>query len=102
MPVADIFLDSVIKRLSDYKKLSDKTFAQLSEEDFHFVAAEESNSIAVIIQHMHGNMMSRWTDFLSSDGEKEWRKRDAEFEEQRMNKEQLIALWGEGWKCVFD
>ncbi len=102
MAVADIFLESIVNRLADYKNLADKTFAQLNEEDFHFIAAEESNSIAVVIQHLHGNMMSRWTDFLSSDGEKEWRKRDAEFEEQRMNKNQLTALWEEGWKCVFD
>jgi hypothetical protein len=96
------FLDSAIKRLRYYKDLGDKTFAQLDEDAFHFTPAEECNSIAVIIQHMHGNMLSRWTDFLISDGEKEWRKRDAEFEQQKVNKQQLLQLWEEGWKCFFD
>jgi len=96
----NIFLDSVIKRLEYYKELADKTFSQLDEKEFHFVPAEESNSIAVIIQHMHGNMLSRWTDFLSSDGEKDWRKRDAEFEDQKLNKQELLKLWEDGWTCL--
>ncbi len=82
--------------------MGDKTFLQLSEEEFHFIPADECNSIAIIIQHMNGNMLSRWTNFLTSDGEKDWRKRDAEFEDQNLNKEQLIALWEEGWKCFLD
>ena len=94
-------LDSVLKRLTYYKELGDKTFAQLSDKDFHFVPSDESNSVAIIIQHMHGNMLSRWTGFLTSDGEKEWRKRDAEFEDQNLSKEQLVNLWEEGWKCFF-
>src|SRR5438045_2645680 len=98
----NLFLLSAIKRLKYYKELGDKTFAQLSEADLHFIPAEETNSIAMIIQHMHGNMISRWTDFLTSDGEKDWRKRDAEFEEQILNKKQLLLLWEEGWKCFFD
>ena len=102
MNTGDLFLASVVKRLRYYKELADKTFEQLSEEDLPFVAGEESNSIAIIIRHLHGNMMSRWRDFLTSDGEKEWRKRDAEFEEQQSSKVQLIVLWEEGWKCVFD
>ena len=74
------FLDASIRRLKYYKDLGDKTFAQLNEWDFHYQPNEESNSIAIIIQHMAGNMLSRWTDFLTADGEKEWRNRDAEFE----------------------
>ncbi len=97
-----LFLKSAIKRLEYYKDLGDKTFEQLSEDDFNFFPSEESNSIAIIIQHMHGNMLSRWTDFLTSDGEKEWRKRDAEFEKSGLTKMQLIQLWEEGWSCVFD
>lgn len=96
------FLESAIKRSAYYKSLGDKTFAQLSDEHFHFLPSEESNSIAMIIQHMHGNMLSRWTNFLTSDGEKEFRKRDAEFEEQKLTKEQLIVLWEEGWTCFLD
>src|SRR5215212_5571481 len=97
-----LFLSSAIKRLLYYKELGDNTFAQLTDNDFHFTPSEESNSIAVIIQHMHGNMLSRWTDFLTSDGEKEWRKRDAEFEEQPLNKEQLLNMWEEGWICFLE
>lgn len=99
MTIESVFLESAIKRLSYYKELGDKTFVQLSEADFHFQPNEASNSIAIIIQHMAGNMLSRWTDFLTSDGEKEWRNRDTEFEEQQMNKEQLIAFWEKGWQC---
>ena len=102
MSIAEIFLQSAIKRVCYYKELGDQTFAQLSENDFHFIPAEGCNSIAMIIQHMHGNMLSRWTNFLQEDGEKDWRKRDAEFEEQNLNKEQLLALWEEGWKCFLD
>ncbi len=96
------FLQSAIKRLSYYKDLGDKTFEQLNEEAFHYQPNEASNSIALIIQHMAGNMLSRWTDFLTADGEKEWRNRDTEFEEQHMNKEQLIAFWNKGWNCCLN
>jgi hypothetical protein len=100
--MSEDFLHSAIKRLSYYKELGDKTFAQLKEEDFHYTPGEESNSIAIIIQHMHGNMLSRWTEFLTSDGEKDWRNRDAEFEDRQLNKQQLIELWEEGWKCLLN
>lgn len=102
MTIGNSFLSSVIKRANYYKELGDKTFAQLSEVDFHFQYNEASNSVAIIIQHMSGNMLSRWTSFLTTDGEKEWRNRDTEFEEQQMNKEQLIAFWEKGWACFFD
>jgi hypothetical protein len=96
-----IYLQSVIKRLQGYKDLGDKTFAQLEEKDFHFQPNEASNSIAIIIRHMAGNMLSRWTNFLTEDGEKEWRKRDEEFEIQLYSREQLLQLWEEGWDCVW-
>ena len=96
------FLQSAIKRLHYYKELGDKTFAQLNENDFHFQPNAESNSMAIIVQHMAGNMLSRWTDFLTTDGEKEWRKRDAEFEEQNLSKKQLLDLWEKGWNCCLD
>ncbi len=99
MSISNTFLQSAFKRLSYYKELGEKTFKQLSDEDFHFQPNEESNSIAIIIQHMGGNMLSRWTDFLTADGEKEWRNRDVEFEEQNLTKEQLIAFWQKGWDC---
>lgn len=102
MKIESTFLQSAIKRLSYYKDLGDKTFAQITEADFHYQPNEASNSIALIIQHMAGNMLSRWTDFLTTDGEKEWRNRDIEFEEQNMSKEELIAFWEKGWSCCVD
>lgn len=102
MSLSTQFLQSAIKRLSYYKELGDKTFTQLPEAAFHYQPNETSNSIALIIQHMAGNMLSRWTDFLTSDGEKDWRNRDTEFEEQHMNKEQLIAFWEKGWACCLN
>jgi hypothetical protein len=102
MSLAASFLQSAVKRLSYYKDLGDKTFAQLSDADFHYQPDDASNSIAIIIQHMAGNMLSRWTDFLTSDGEKEWRNRDTEFEEQQLTKAQLITFWDKGWTCCLE
>jgi len=102
MTIEKSFLQSAIKRLAYYKDLGDKTFVQLNDADFHFQPNEASNSIAIIVQHTAGNMLSRWTDFLTTDGEKEWRKRDTEFEEQQLSKKQLIDFWEKGWQCVFD
>ena len=93
------FLHSVVKRLGYYKEPGDKTFTVLNTNDFHFTPNEESNSIAIIIQHVSGNMLSRWTNFLTTDGEKEWRHRDTEFEIKEASKEQLIAMWEKGWAC---
>ena len=94
-----VFLDSAIKRLTYYKELGERTFSQLNDNDFQFLPNEESNSIAIIIQHMSGNMLSRWTNFLTEDGEKEWRQRDAEFETLPVSKGELTALWNKGWDC---
>ena len=102
MNLATEFLTSCIKRFGEYKSLGEKTFAQLSEEEFHFQPNEASNSIAVIIQHLHGNMVSRWTNFLTEDGEKPWRKRDAEFEARLLTKKDLMVLWEEGWNVVLE
>jgi hypothetical protein len=100
--IEQIFLQSVLKEFRDYKALGDKTFVQLEEKDFHFQPNSECNSIAIIIQHIYGNMLSRWTNFLTEDGEKEWRHRDDEFEVHSLNRDQLIRLWEEGWKLVLD
>jgi hypothetical protein len=96
------FLGSVRKQFEYYKQLGDKTFEQLQPEALFYRHNEDSNSIAVIVQHLHGNMLSRWTDFLNSDGEKEWRKRDEEFEEMINDKATLLAKWSEGWRCLFN
>jgi hypothetical protein len=98
-----VYLESAIKRFLTYKVLGDMTFAQLEEKDFYYAPpGESSNSIAVIIQHMHGNMKSRWTNFLTEDGEKPGRNRDEEFSPPTGDREQLISQWEEGWRCLID
>jgi hypothetical protein len=101
MSLAQTYLDSAIKRLNTYKILGEKTFEQLEDGDFHFSPNEESNSIAVIIQHIGGNMLSRWTNFLTEDGEKTWRERDEEFEIHQNSKQQLLEIWDKGWACTY-
>ena len=102
MTLGAAYLDSAIKRFQSYKDLGEKTFDQIEEVGFNFLPNEASNSIALIIQHMHGNMMSRWTNFLTEDGEKNWRSRDEEFEPQEFSRTKLLALWQEGWDCLFN
>lgn len=96
------FLKDCIKRFLYYKELGDKTLEQISEEELHWMPSSESNSIALIIQHMHGNMKSRWTNFLTEDGEKPWRNRDQEFEQPIWTKEAALDIWNQGWNCLLD
>ncbi|HEX2845665.1 MAG TPA: DUF1572 family protein [Chitinophagaceae bacterium] len=97
------YLSTAIRRFRQYKELGDKTFAQLNDADFHYHTGNESNSIAVIIQHLSGNMLSRWTNFLTEDGEKTWRQRDEEFNNHiSYSKQQLIDIWEKGWDCLLD
>jgi Protein of unknown function (DUF1572) len=98
----EIYMQSVISRFKGYKDLADKTFVQLEEADFHFSPNEASNSIAIIIQHISGNMISRWTNFLAEDGEKEWRDRDGEFDVHNYGRDRLLEIWEKGWQCMFD
>ena len=102
MSIGNDYLETAIRRLKYYKELGDKTFVQLNEWDFHYQPNDESNCIATIIQHLSGNMLSRWTNFLTEDGEKEWRKRDEEFDVHQYTKEQLVTLWEKGWSCFLD
>jgi len=102
MSLGKEYLSTVIKRLKYYKDLGEKTFEQLEEKDLHYLPTSESNSIAVIVQHLSGNMISRFTNFLTEDGEKEWRKRDNEFEIHNYTKQQVIDLWNKGWECCFE
>lgn len=95
------YLQFSIKQFSYYKSLGDKTFEQLSEDKLFWKPNEESNSIAIIAKHLSGNMLSRWTDFLNSDGEKEWRNRENEFINDIENKKELLELWEKGWDCLF-
>jgi Protein of unknown function (DUF1572) len=97
-----IFLNSALQQFRDYKLLAEKTFAQLHESDFHFQPNDETNSIAINITHLHGNMLSRWTNFLTEDGEKEWRQRDDEFETHSFSQEKLLQLWEQGWQTLFN
>ncbi len=96
------FLQSAIKQFRDYKLLGEKTFSQLKDDDFHYQPNDVTNSIAININHLHGNMLSRWTNFLTEDGEKEWRQRDNEFETHTYAAEKLLQLWQEGWQAVFN
>ncbi len=84
-----------------YKKLAERAMAQVTDEQLTTVLDDEANCIAVIVKHMAGNMRSRWTDFLTSDGEKPNRNRDTEFEEPPRTREAILAMWEEGWASVF-
>lgn len=99
----EVFLESVVFRFRATKQLAEKTFDQLRDPDLFWSPDPESNSIAIIAKHIHGNMMSRWTDFLTTDGEKPWRDRDGEFvvEPGSMNRSELSGVWEEGWACLF-
>lgn len=101
-PTMSSYLNSIHKQFAYYKGLGEKTFAQLDDENLTWQPGPESNSIATIVKHIHGNMLSRFTDFLTDDGEKEWRNRDGEFENDLDTRDLLIEKWEEGWKTVFD
>jgi endonuclease III-like uncharacterized protein len=102
MQLEQTFLESAIKKFKFQKTLGEKTFAQLEDKDVLFKPSGESNSIAVIVQHLYGNMLSRWTNFLTEDGEKNWRKRDAEFEDMLQTKQGVLNAWNTGWACVLN
>jgi len=92
----------IINLFEYYKDLGEKAIAQVSDDALFWMPDQKSNSISVIVKHLHGNMMSRWTDFLTTDGEKPWRERDDEFEETLQSRDEMMSLWDEGWACVFD
>jgi hypothetical protein len=102
MNIGEEYLAAVIRRVKYYKELGEKTFSQLEEKDFYWQPSSESNSIAVIMQHVSGNMLSRSTNFLTEDGEKDWRNRDDEFEVHSYSRQQLTALWIKGWDCFLN
>ncbi|KPE50138.1 DUF1572 domain-containing protein [Chryseobacterium indologenes] len=91
-----------VKRFEYYKSLGDRTFGQLSEEQVFWQPNGESNSIAVIVKHIAGNMLSRWTNFLTEDGEKPWRNRDDEFINTFKTKQEVLEYWEKGWQCLFE
>ena len=95
------FIASIKKQFENYKELGEKTFEQLSEEQLFIKINSESNSIATIVKHISGNMLSRWTDFLTTDGEKDWRNREEEFELEIKDQKELMERWDKGWECLF-
>lgn len=97
----DSTLKNTISVFDYYKTLGEKAMAQITDEALFQMPDEKSNSISVIVKHLHGNMLSRWTDFLTTDGEKEWRDRDSEFEETIETRDEVMKQWNEGWACVF-
>lgn len=97
--MTDDYVESVKRQFEYYKMLGEKTFAQLPDSKLFWQYNEDSNSIAAIVKHLWGNMLSRWTDFLTTDGEKEWRNRDLEFENDITSREELLIKWKDGWNC---
>ena len=100
--LAKQYLDDAISSFRAYKKMAENAVAQLSDEEFFITLDPEDNSIAVIMKHISGNLLSRWTDFLTSDGEKPSRNRDMEFViESESSKEALMSYWERGWQTLF-
>lgn len=96
------YLESVKKQFLYYKMLGEKAMDQLEPEQLFVAVNDDSNSIAVIVKHLSGNMLSRWTNFLTTDGEKETRNRDDEFENTLTTKEQILEIWNQGWNCFLE
>ncbi len=102
METKDQFLESSISLFRYYKSLGEKVFDQLHDRELFWQSNPETNSIATIVKHLWGNMLSRWTDFLASDGEKEWRERDAEFLNDLSTRKEVMEKWEAGWSCLFE
>lgn len=102
MSVAKTYLEESLKSFHGMKSNAEKAIAQLSNQDLHYKPDAESNNIVIIMKHLAGNMLSRFTDFLTTDGEKPDRNRDIEFEDDFTSREALMNFWNKGWTCVFD
>jgi hypothetical protein len=100
--LAEHYLKNALKEFRNLKRLADRAVAQVDDEEFFRVIDPESNSIALIMKHMAGNMRSRWTDFLTTDGEKPDRRRDAEFASEGEDRRAVTEKWEAGWALVFD
>ena len=99
---ADPVIASAVETSGQQKELADRAIAQLTDEQLHEALDPETNSVAVIMQHLAGNIRSRWTDFLTSDGEKPWRDRDDEFVDTFASRDDMIAAWESGWQRLFE
>jgi hypothetical protein len=101
MDINQVYLNSSKKQFLYYKTIAEKAMDQIEPEQLFVSFTDDSNSIAIIVKHIWGNMLSRWTDFLTTDGEKPWRERDAEFENDWNTKAELLLKWNEAWSCLF-
>ena len=102
MDINSVYLESIKKQFQYYKTIAEKAIEQLEEHQLFEAKNEDNNSIATIIKHLSGNMLSRSTDFLTSYGEKDWRNRDAEFENNLQTKASVLQEWSKGWNCFFE
>lgn len=94
-------IKNIVKLLHYYKSLGERSFSALNDEELHLIPADDSNSIPIIVKHLWGNMLSRWTNFLTEDGEKDWRDREGEFETTIKTREEMMEKWEEGWTVFF-
>ena len=95
------YLNSARRQFMMYKGLGEKAMAQMEDAALSWQANDDSNSVMTIVKHLWGNMLSRWTDFRTTDGEKPWRQRDAEFDTDVAGREAMMKYWDEGWQCLF-
>ncbi len=95
-------IENLVKLLQYYKDLGERTFEALSDDELHLTPGDGSNSISIIVKHLWGNMLSRWTNFLTEDGEKDWRDREGEFETTIKTRQELLEKWEAGWKVFLD
>ncbi len=100
--VAKALIDGALAAFRSNKGWADKALAQLPDDKLHVALDPNTNSLAVIMRHVAGNLLSRWTDFLTTDGEKPWRNRDSEFVDTPSTRDQLAAYWESGWQRLFD
>ena len=95
-------IENLLKLFNYYKSLGERTFDALTDEELHLEPAVDANSVSIVVKHLWGNMLSRWTNFLTEDGEKDWRDRDGEFETTIKTREEMLGKWNEGWDCLFE
>lgn len=100
MSIAAEFLAATINAFEANKRLADKAIDQVPDDKLHVALDENTNSIAVIMKHVAGNLISRWTDFLTTDGEKPWRHRDDEFVDSFHSRAEVLDYWERGWNCL--
>lgn len=101
MSIEREFIESAVRKMREYRKLAEDAMAQLSADELRYQPNENANSVAQLITHMAGNMRSRWTNFLTEDGEKTWRRRDDEFKSSQAGADELMQTWASGWDVFF-